>query len=246
MKITNLLLWVVLTTAGAGAQDASPAFEVASITQNRSGSLSSSNRMAGETYRATNMSLVALLRSAYAVQLFQIAGHPDWAEVDRFDIDARIESGANAGDWPLMLQKLLADRFKLTLHREQRQAAIFTLLVAADGPRLRPGDPSRCTGSSCGLNATPTQIVGENVTMAQFAVRLSRSPGTHVVDGTALSGNFDFTLTWPSDDRFAGAGASANPAIFTAIQEQLGLRLQPGRGPVETVVIDHAERPVPD
>lgn len=145
-----------------------------------------------------------------------------------------------------MLQKLLADRFKLTLHREQRQAAIFTLLVAADGPKLRPGDPSQCTGSSCGLNATPTEIVGENVTMPELAVRLSRSLGTLVVNGTALRGNFDFKLTWPTDDQFGGRGASANPAIFTAIQEQLGLRLQAGRGPVETLVIDHAEKPVPD
>jgi uncharacterized protein (TIGR03435 family) len=246
MKIARLLLGGVLATAGVSAQSALPAFEVASIKQNRSGSLNSSNRMAGERYRATNMSLVALLRSAYSVQAYQIAGHPRWAEVDRFDIDARIESGASAGAWPLMLQRLLADRFKLALHREQREAAIFTLLVTKDGPRLRPGDPSKCTGSSCGLNATPTEIVGENVTMAELAVRLSRSLGTHVVDGTALRGHFDFKLTWPPDDQFAGRGAPANPAIFTAIQEQLGLRLQPGKGPVETLVIDHAEKPMPD
>ena len=246
MKTSSLLFWVALATAGVAAQNASPGFEVASVKQNRSGSLSSNNRMAGERYRATNMSLVALLRSAYSVQAFQIAGLPDWAEVDRFDIDARIESGANAGEWPLMLRRLLADRFKLALHREQRQSAIFTLLVAPGGPALNPGDPSKCTGSSCGLNATPTQIVGENVTMGQFAERLSRSLGTHVVDGTALRGNFDFKLTWPPDDQFGSRGASANPALFTAIQEQLGLRLQSGRGPVETLVIDRAERPVPD
>ena len=82
--------------------------------------------------------------------------------------------------------------------------------------------------------------------MAQFAVRLSRSLGTHVVDGTSLSGTYDFKLTWPVDDRFDGRGASANPAIFTAIQEQLGLRLQAGRGPVDTLVVDRAEKPLTD
>ena len=80
--------------------------------------------------------------------------------------------------------------------------------------------------------------------MAQFAARLSRSTGTHVVDGTSLNGAYDFTLTWLPDDRFVGRGASANPTLFTAIQEQLGLRLQSGRGPVETLVIDRAEKPV--
>jgi uncharacterized protein (TIGR03435 family) len=246
MRIARVVLCALLAAAGASAQKTQSVFEVASIKQNRSGSLNSSNRMAGERYRATNMSLVALIRAAYSVQAYQIADHPDWADVDRFDIDAKMEAGANAGDWPIMLQRLLADRFKLELRREQRQAAMFTLLVTRDGPKLAPGDPSTCTGSSCGLNATPTDIVGENVTMAQLAARLSRSLGTHVVDGTALPGSFDFRLTWPPGDRFGGPGASANPAIFTAIQEQLGLRLQAGRGPVETMVVVRAEKPVPD
>ena len=82
--------------------------------------------------------------------------------------------------------------------------------------------------------------------MAQFAARLARSIGTHVVDGTLLNGTFDFKMTWLPDDRFSGRGASANPTLFTALQEQLGLRLQAGRGPVETLVIDRAEKPVVD
>jgi uncharacterized protein (TIGR03435 family) len=247
VKVSSILLCAVMVTAGARAQNALHEFEVASIKQNRSGSLnSSSNRIAGERFHANNASLVSLLRAAYSVQEFQIVGYPAWAEIDRFDIDAKMAAGANAREWPLMLQKLLGERFKLELHREERQAAIFTLLVTNGGQKLKPGDPSNCTGSSCGLNATPTEIVGENVTMAQLAARLSRSLGTHVVDGTSLTGTFDFKLTWPSDDRFDGRGASANPAIFTAIQEQLGLRLQAGRGSVETLVVDRVERPVVD
>jgi uncharacterized protein (TIGR03435 family) len=246
MKSSISLLCVTLGVAAVGAQSAAPAFEVASVKENKSGSLNSSNRTAGERYSGTNVSLISLMRTAYAVQEFQIADYPGWAETDRFDVEAKMESGANPRDFPLMLQTLLADRFKLVVRREPRQAPIYTLLVTKEGPKLAPGDPSKCTGSSCGLNATPTEIVGENVTMTQFAARLSRSIGTHVVDGTSLTGSYDFKVSWLPDDRFAGRGASANPTLFTAIQEQLGLRLQSGRGPVDTLVVDRAEKPVAD
>ena len=247
MKFSIVLLCLTVAAAGVGAQSASPAFEVASVKENRSGSQNSSSRTVGGRYSGTNLSLIQLLRTAYAVQEFQIADYPAWAETDKFDVEAKIEAGANPQDFPLMLQKLLADRFKLVLHREPRQQSIYTLVVLKDGPKFKPGDPSNCKGrASGGFAATPTEINGGCVTMEQFAARLSRSIGTHVVDGTSLKGTFDFKVSWLPDDRFSGRGASANPTLFTAIQEQLGLRLQPGRGPADTLVIDRAERPVPD
>lgn len=246
MKFSIVLLCVTVAATGVGAQNASPAFEVASVKENKSGSQNSSNRTAGERYSGTNLSLIQMLRTAYAVQEFQIAGYPAWAETDKFDIEGKMESGGNVRDFPLALQKLLADRFKLVLHREPRQASIYTLVVMKDGPKFKPGDPSNCSGRSGGFAATPTEINGGCVTMEQFAARLSRSIGTHVVDGTSLKGTFDFTVSWLADDRFSGRGASANPTLFTALQEQLGLRLQSGKGPVETLVIDRVERPVAD
>ena len=252
MRIPEVLILASLAAVDVLAQSALPAlkavpaFEVVSIKENKTGSQNSSNRTAGERYSGTNVSLISLLRTAYALQEFQIAGYPAWAEVDKFDVEAKMESGANPRDFPLMLQKLLADRFKLVAHREPRQTSIYTLVVVKDGPKFKPGDPSKCGGSSCGFNASPTEIVGENVSMEQFAARLSRSIGTHVVDGTSLNGTFDFKVTWLPDDRFSGRGASANPTLFTALQEQLGLRLQSGRGPVDTLVIDRVEKPVTD
>ena len=246
MKVPAVLLSVSLAAVEVLAQNAPPAFEVASIKENKTGSQNSSSRTAGDRYSASNVSLVGLLRTAYAVQEFQIAGYPAWAETDKFDIEAKMESGANTRDFPLMLQKLLADRFKLIFHREQRQAPIYTLVVLKDGPKFKPGDPANCGGRSGGFNATPTDINGSCVSMEQFAARLSRSIGTHVVDGTSLKGTFDFKVSWLPDDRFSGRGASANPTLFTAVQEQLGLRLQSGRGPVDTLVIDNAEKPVAD
>ena len=246
MKCSLVVLCVTVATTGLGAQGASPSFEAASVKENRSGSQNSSNRTAGERYSGTNVSLISLLRTAYAVQEFQIAGYPAWAETDRFDVEAKMESGANPRDFPFALQKLIADRFKLVLHREPRQQSIYTLVVLKDGPKFKPGDPSKCNGRSGGFDATPSEINGGCVTMEQFAARLSRSIGTHVVDGTALKGTFDFKVSWLPDDRFSGRGASANPTLFTAIQEQLGLRLQSGRGPVDTLVIDRAEKPIAD
>lgn len=247
MKFSAIALAATLAAAGATAQSPSPAFEVASIKRNATGSLNANAaRVAGDRYRAENVSLISLLRVAYAVQEFQIAGHPAWADVDRFDIDATMQAGANSRDWPLMLQRLLADRFKLAAHRESRDGPIYTLVVGSSGPRLAAAEPSKRANPGGDFSASPTQIVGTGVSMAEFAMRLSRSIGVAVVDGTGLTGAFDLKLTWPVDDRFVGRGASASPTIFTAIQEQLGLRLQAGRGPVDMLVVDRAERPVPD
>ena len=241
------LVVMALTLAVAGVSSQSPAFEVASIKPNAGGSLNANAaRVAGDRYRAENVSLISLLRVAYAVQEFQIAGHPAWANVDRFDIDAKMEAGANSRDWPLMLQRLLADRFKLVVHRESREGPIYTLLVAGNGPRLTAAEPSTRTSPGGDFSASPTQIIGNGVSMAEFATRLSRSIGVTVVDRTGLAGAFDLKLTWPMDDQFVGRGASASPTIFTALQEQLGLRLQSGRGPVEMLVVDRAEKPVSD
>lgn len=242
-----VLAAAAVAVAGVSAQSPSPGFEVASIKPNVSGSLNANAaRVAGDRYRAENASLISLLRVAYAVQEFQIAGHPAWANVDRFDIDAKMEAGANSSEWPLMLQRLLADRFKLAIRRESREGPIYTLLVGSSGPKLTAAEPSKRMNPGGDFSASPTQILGTGVTMAEFAMRLSRSMGITVVDRTGLAGAFDLRLTWPMDDQFVGRGASANPTIFTAIQEQLGLRLQSGRGPVEMLIVDRAEKPVPD
>jgi uncharacterized protein (TIGR03435 family) len=243
MRCFTLLL-VAVATAAVSAQNAAPAFEVASVRSNNSASGNSSSRSLGSRYTATNVTVVQLLRNAYGIQEFQIAGGPGWAGIDRFDIDATISPGSRPGDAQLMLQTLLAERFKLTFHREQRQAAIYSLIVAKGGHKLTPGDRAKCPNTAgCGFNASPTQIIGDSVSMTQLAARLSRSIGIHVVDNTGLTGLFDLKLEWTVEDQFVGRGATASPTIFPAIQEQLGLRLESARGPVETLVIDRLERP---
>ena len=240
----SIFLFVAFATLGISAQNAAPAFEVASVKRNDSASGNSSSRNLGARYMATNVTVVQLLRNAYGIQEFQIAGGPSWAGIDRFDVDATLAPGSKPGDWQPMLQTLLAERFKLTFHREPRQAPIYSLVVAKNGHKLTPGDPAKCPNTGgCGFNASPTQIVGESVSMAQLAARLSRSIGIHVVDNTGVPGQFDLKLEWTIEDQFIGRGATASPTIFPAIQEQLGLRLESTRGPVDTLVIDRIEKP---
>ena len=116
--------------------------------------------------------------------------------------------------------------------------------MAKNGHKLRQGDPAQCPNTAgCGFNASPTEIVGDSVSMAQLAARLSRSIGIHVVDHTGLPGLFDLKLEWTIEDQFVGRGATASPTIFPAIQDQLGLRLESSRGPVDTLIIDRIEKP---
>jgi uncharacterized protein (TIGR03435 family) len=248
MKIRGILLGVAIAAGAAHAQPALPVFDVVSVRPNQSGSPNSSSRVTGNRYTATNVSLVSLLRVAYSIQEFQIDGQPRWADLDRFDVVATMPDGGRSEDWPLMVQALLRDRFKLRFHREQRQASVFALTVAKNGHKLTPADPSKCRNptGSCGFNGSPTQIDGTSVSTAQLAARLSRSIGVMVIDKTGLDSLFDITLQWTVEDQFRGQGASASPTIFAAIQEQLGLRLESTKGPVDVLVVDSAEKPAPD
>ena len=249
MRMTIAAVLFGMSTGILYAQSALPAFDVVSIRPNQSGSPnSSSGRVTGNRYTATNVSLVSLLRVAYGLQEFQIDVQPTWAALDRFDIVATIPEGARSDDWPLMVQALLRDRFKLRFHREHRQAPVYSLTVLKTGHKLAPADPSKCANptGSCGFDGSPSRISGRSVSTAQLAARLSRSIGVMVVDRTGLDSLFDITLEWTVEDQFTGRGASASPTIFAAIQDQLGLRLESTRDAVEVLVVDSAEKPSPD
>jgi uncharacterized protein (TIGR03435 family) len=245
---TRLAIVLLGLAAVVHGQDRAPAFEVASVKRNDSGSPASNNgRVAGERFTATNATVIQLLRAAYTVQEFQIEGTPGWAGLERFDIAATIPAGQRADEWPQMLQRLLAERFRLRLHREPRERDVYALLVAPGGLKMKPAANSRCEPpNDCGMSAAPTQIVARGQSMDQLATRLSRSIGQMVVNRTGVDGVFDYTVEWTQDDQFREPGASASPAIFTALTEQLGLRLRQERAPVDVLVVDSVERPAPD
>jgi uncharacterized protein (TIGR03435 family) len=233
------LLLLSAVAFAAGAQ--TPGFDVASIKPTRSAGGVSSIRPSPGRVSMENVTLKKLILNAYGIpddQGYALAG-PDWLTTESFDIEATFPADTPLPQIRQMIQALLAERFKLTLHREKRQLPIYTLVVTKNGPKIHAVEdgPPRTSGVPGRLDAT-------RITMQKLADLLSRQAGLPVVDSTGLKGVFDFTLTWSPDEAAAtptDAGA-AGPSIFTALQEQLGLKLESGKGPVEILVVDHMEK----
>jgi uncharacterized protein (TIGR03435 family) len=302
-------LAVLLTSSAAWAQTAenSPAFEVASvkpaapIVGNRvmvgmRGGPGSSDP--GQiTYN--NVTVKNLLMNAYGVKGFQISG-PGWLDSERYDIVAKVPRGATKEQFMVMLQNLLTERFKLTLHRERKDLPMYALVVGKNGPKMKesvedaapkggePADgPAAVMGThtvdrdgfpvlspaAAGRTAVSLALMNGNVRMTAskqpmsgLAEDLSRQLDLPVVDMTGLTGKYDFTLYFspealvgmrlgappaPGPPPGEGGGgvpdasapdAQSNPSIFTALQEQLGLKLEQRKGPVDLLVIDHLEK----
>src|SRR5262245_27113641 len=242
-RIVAAFLVGAACTVAALAQNARPEFEVASVKRNNSGSRNSSIGPQGNRFVATNVTLTQLVRTAYNVQEFQISGQPGWFGVEPYDIEAKLPADAKPADWPQMLQALLADRFQLALHKESRSTSVLALVVARNGHKLTPAKSPNCDPSNpkpgCGFRASPSEIIGSGVSMEQLATRLSRSLGLTVVDRTGVTGAFDLEVRWTNDEATPlERGATAGPALYAAIQDQLGLRLESAKAPVEMLIID--------
>ena len=235
-----------------------PTFEVASIKRNTSAAEGA--RVNGNAGRLTiaNNTLRNIIRNGWGLQSFQIIGGPDWIDTDRWDIVAKVEAGAERQNMMPMVQNLLADRFKLVTHRETRELPIYALVFARPdhsfGPKLhasstdcqkemsaaiaRGGPPGPNSPLLCGIRSIPGHFQLNAAALNNFARNIAPLVGRQVVDKTGLTGVFDAELTWNDSEE--------GPSLFTAIQEQLGLKFDAQRGAVEVLVIDSAERPVED
>jgi uncharacterized protein (TIGR03435 family) len=246
----------------AAEQKAPLRFEVASVKPNRSGDPFPLLNSSRGRYQVNNVPLRTLIQAAYQVQPFQVVNAPDWTQNERFDINAKMpgEVPVAPGVQTRMLRAMLEERFKLATHRETREMPIFALVLArADGklptglepassecasvqqPSLQPGPRPRCNANfGAGL------LTSGGITMAAFARMLSGplQVGRHVQDRTGLAGYFQFDLKYTTEQT---QNADPNtPSLVTALQEQLGLKLESARGPVEVLVIDSVVRPTPD
>jgi uncharacterized protein (TIGR03435 family) len=178
---------------------------------------------------------------AFQLQDSQIAGGPSWLESDRYDIEAKTGRPEKIApdQMPQLMQDLLGERFHLKFHRETREIPVYALTVARSGPRLKPA----AEGETAGMNTHPgsktSQTVATASTMDLLAKYVGNRVGRIVIDKTGLTGVYDFTLTWAPDS----AADSTAPSLPTALQEQLGLRLESQRAPVEVLVIDSISRP---
>jgi uncharacterized protein (TIGR03435 family) len=239
---TLLLLSIVALTASAQT----PAFEVASIKPNRSlGGMSSIHLSKGRV-SMENVSLRKVMLNAYGIpddREYTIDGSGSLT-TERFDINATFP-----GDTPLpqvrqMMQTLLAERFKLVLHRETRQLPMYSLVIAKNGLKIHPAEDGQGRTSS-----GPGRLEATKITMQRLADLLAHSVGLPVIDSTGVKGVFDFTLQWSPDEAPKIVAADGNeaagvagPSIFTALQEQLGLKLMSEKRPVEILVVDHIEK----
>lgn len=254
-------LSVLLATALL-AQTARPAFtefEVASIKPTPPGGQGRWIRMQGaHQFAAKNHALLTLIAAAYNLSSQAISGGPPWLDSDHFDIVAKTphEVRPNLDEQMAMLRKLLADRFHLRFHREARELAVYALTVVKTGAKLNPTTltpdafPEGAPPLIFSLSPPLARLPARYATMEEFASVLQRAAlDRPVVDRTGLTARYDFDLEWlPDEPQFGGALGrpsldSDKPNLFKAVQQQLGLKLETTKAPVQVLVIDHADHP---
>jgi uncharacterized protein (TIGR03435 family) len=205
-----------------------------------------------DRYSATNVSLRQVLGEIYDIRQDMISGIPGPLDSARFDIEAKLSDPDPDAIKKMtreqrrqMLIPILTERFQLKTHTETKVLPVYELVVIAAGPKLKPSADQTRTGSgnmSIHGSRIRADLTARDVPMTAFAKSLTGQVHRTVIDKTGLKGNFDFALQWSNDENPDAAAESA-PSIFTALQEQLGLKLQPGKGPVETLVVDQAAMP---
>jgi uncharacterized protein (TIGR03435 family) len=239
------------------AENADPSFEVATIKPNISGAASMQGlTLRGRNFATRNSSLGDLIAFAYNVQMKQIIGGPDWMEKDRYDIAAvpEQEGVPNPDQLRTMIKKLLADRFKLTFHNDKKELSAFVLTVGKNGQMLTP---TQLKGPLPGLGIRPgaggITLNMANATIGDFTSFLQMLVLDRPVDQTGIKGRYDYQCTFlPDDSQFNGhpppvqpatSGTESAPGLFDAIQQQLGLKLDAEKTPVDVIAIDHVEKP---
>jgi uncharacterized protein (TIGR03435 family) len=221
-----------------------------------------------DSVRLTGVTAQQLIVRAYGVQPFEIVGGPDWLSRERFDVIAKAPATSSLAEMNLMLRALLAERFKLAAHVEKRESPVFFLVTAREDGKPGPGlNPAANAG--CGRRESPAtirppdqcrmvigvgMIEGTGQPLYSLTAALEKIVGRPVVDMTLLTGTFDFKLMFAADEGRStvvepGIDSPTRrdaPSVFTAVQEQLGLKLQSTPGLTDVLVIDSLERPTPD
>lgn len=267
-----------LLCGGAWAQPAAetPAFEVASVKPSPPLSRATDFETRAHGGPGTedptridlhNYSLLGLVLRAYHLPFWQLSA-PDWMMTAQYDVDAKIPPGATEEQFELMLQRLLAERFKLRVHRETRELPLYSLTVARNGPKLKPHVETPPAGADKPLPDVLGRIKSDadgypilpkgkaikvmsndraryqwvDTDLAPLVELLADKLGGPVRDDTGLQGKYDIALFWSMRPLSAQPDAETGPNLLAAVQEQLGLKLEKAKGPVEMVVVDHAEK----
>jgi uncharacterized protein (TIGR03435 family) len=252
--------WVIPTPAlNPKAMDpsANPAFDVATIKSSNPDEHRKFFRFSPDHFEGVNETAADMITFSYGVHRNQIVDAPAWTESEKFDISAKpdTEGRPSLAQWKTMVQKLLTDRFKLSFHRTQRELAVYVLAVGPAGAKLAEsqGDPKGLPG--IGFQRRMGDLSAFNVSIADFINFMTRNAGLDrpILDQTGLTGKYDFKLSWTPDDAQSSSVApdvprpsdDTNPAppLYTALQEQLGLKFSAAKALAEVLVIDHVEKP---
>ena len=236
--------------AQAQAEDTSaiaPSYKTVSIKPNKSGIKWETIQPRPDRVTATNETPQALIRYAYKVEDEQVLGAPGWLDSKRYDIEAKAATAATGelrktspDQNERMLQGLLSDRFKLAVHRETKQIPVYELVLVGEGSGLQESAPAYAESNARVIQAGNGRITGREVPIATLARILSEQLGRPVLDKTGLTNHYDVTLQWEASPE------ASDPAISAALQEQLGLKLEPKQILKEFLVIDHVETPSAD
>jgi uncharacterized protein (TIGR03435 family) len=202
------------------------------------------------TLTIENYSIRRFIMEVMRLKGYQLVGAPEWIEGEHYDIVGKVASPLNFTLMMRMMEGVLADRFQLKYHKEQHEMPMYALTVAKGGSKMRTADPEKAKGRAYGLHPTArgVEIQAFSMPMRMLADVISGQVQSPVSDETHLDGSFEFTLEYHPDDlrQKEPGDAAADPmwlSIYDAVQQQLGLKLEKRRGPVEVVVIDHVERP---
>ena len=238
-------------------------FDAASIRHSASDDDTFMKAHPGGRLELSHMNLKELTALAYRLQPFQVSGGPAWVNTEYFNVKTEASRTPSEDQLFLMLQALLAERFSLTAHFETAEQPVYILVAARSGRTRSPGlqvttegscvradpaappDANACGSVGLGVN----HLEAHEVSMARFSEALSRAVERKVIDRTGMTEEFNISLRWLPDEHHAIPSSDAitlppdTPSIFTALQEQLGLKLQPGKAAIDLLVIDHAQRP---
>ena len=253
-------LWGLILSESAAFSQPAPgtlAFEVISVHPSKSGTAEPRMSPSPGGLVAENVTVRMLIRAAYRKDESSMKGGPGWLDTERYNVVARTAARTTEDQLRLMLQKLLADRFQLRVHRETREGPAYSLTNAGkNGPKLQPADAAGCAAtkpSPCGrFRKSGGSITGERVSMAELAHLLGSLTGLPVTDDTGLRGAFNLSFQAARQDGVSAsntrestnsAADTALPSLFTALREQLGLKLERTRGATDVLVIDSVNKP---
>lgn len=254
--------WPIPEPVKPMAADANPGFDVVTVKPSKPGQQGKGLGFDGRRFRTINTNVNDLIAVAYGMHTKQIIGAPDWFGTELYDIEGvpDVPGRPNLEQMGDLLQKLLADRFQLKFHHESKDLSVYVITVASGGAKMAKSAAAPTDPPAFGFRG-PGDLVVRNLSMADFAKGMQTTVTDRpVVDQTGLKGRWDFTLKWtPDDSQFAqfrgavnpqppaaGDNPNAPPSLYTALQEQLGLKMEATKAPDDVMVIDHVEKPSPN